>query len=103
MDSNTIVEAFLAIQAYDNLPVGPAKEIHFENVYPDFKKSYPYLYHKACTDASMDVERLKYMLQIRDMMTNETISSEDASKQVGQTFFDMYVKPMLASKDEEGN
>lgn len=94
IDSKTIMDAFVHIRETAPSVTGD-KEAHFVKMYPDIQSSFPYLFHKACTDTAMDLETLKYMLEMRDSLLSKKLDNEEASKQVGQTMFDTFVKPML--------
>jgi hypothetical protein len=59
--------------------------------YEFFSKRYPMLFNMACSAQEFDYESLDYFLNMRDNIINNTISSEDASKKVGQEWFDKYV------------
>lgn len=98
MDSQSIMNAFRDIRERAPTVTGD-KEGFFETVYPDFKLHFPYLFHKSCTDPTMDEEKLKYLLDMRDSLRAEHINNEEAAKQVGQTMFDAFVKPMLSATD----
>lgn len=92
-----MMDAFRRIQKS-----GPSLgEEELSNQYPDLKEKFPFLFHKVCTDPNMDLSKLEYMLQLRDAMHNDDIDNQEASRQVGQTMFDAYVKPMLDAKDSK--
>ena len=59
--------------------------------YEFFAQRYPILFNMACTSQSFDYESLEYFLNMRDNIINDKISSEDASKKVGQEWFDKFV------------
>jgi len=69
----------------------PNKAQHFENIYGNFKKKYPTLYEKACSDNEMDMVTLNFMLGMLGKMNNESLSQYDASAQVGQMLYDKYI------------
>lgn len=59
--------------------------------YEFFSKRYPMLFSMACTAQEFDYDSLEYFLNMRDNIINDKITSEEASKQVGQEWFDKYV------------
>lgn len=69
----------------------PNKEQHFENIYGNFKKKYPNLYAKACSDKQMDIDNLNFMLSMLNKMNEDNVSQYDASAQVGQMLYDKYI------------
>lgn len=71
------------------------KEAKFRKKYHDFAEMYPALFEMACTP-NFDISKLLYMLELREkVMQNET-TVDDASKEVGQSLFNEYVKPVLS-------
>lgn len=70
------------------------KVAKFEKVYPDFAMRYSVLFKLACAP-DFDMPRLDYMLGLRDQITNNERTLENASVEVGQTLFDHYVKPIV--------
>jgi hypothetical protein len=67
------------------------REEHFEKKYSDFSDRYPYLFNMACSE-SFDEATLNYILTMREKVTSNKMSEFDASKVVGQKFFDKYMK-----------
>jgi hypothetical protein len=62
--------------------------------YPEFAKAFPVLFASAC-EPGFDIGRFMYMIQMRNEVKNEKRTMEDASKEVGQSLFDEYVKPIM--------
>lgn len=62
-----------------------------ERKYPDFASRYPFLFDMVCQD-DFDMNRFKYMLEMREKVTARNMSHYDASKEIGQKMFDIYVK-----------
>lgn len=71
-----------------------ARRQQFEKKYPEFADRHRHLFDMVCED-EFDRDRLKYMLAMRDSIEKNKISFEDASKEVGQKMFDVYVKPKI--------
>jgi hypothetical protein len=69
--------------------------------YSFFADRYPMLFD-MCTRTDFNYQHLNYFLSKRDEIISDKISSEDASIQVGQEWFDKYVDvSKLKKKDEE--
>lgn len=66
-------------------------EEKLRNDYSFFAKRYPMLYAMACNTNAFDYQSLEYFLNMRDNVINNKMTSEDASKQVGQDWFNKYV------------
>ncbi len=70
----------------------PNKLSYFENIYGNFKKKYPILYEKACSDNKMEMANLEFMLSMLTQMGAENgVSQYDASAKVGQMLYDKYI------------
>lgn len=67
------------------------KAQHFENIYGNFKKKYPTLYAKACSNDEMDITNLTFMLGMLQKMNNDNVTQYDASAEVGQMLYDKYI------------
>jgi len=66
------------------------REAHFEKIYSDFNDRYPYLFTMACGE-SFDETTLNYILSMREKVRNNNMTEYDASKVVGQKFFNKYM------------
>jgi hypothetical protein len=66
------------------------REEFFEKKYSDFNDRYPYLFNMACGD-SFDETTLNYMLSMRSQIRSNQMSEYDASKIIGQKFYDKYM------------
>jgi hypothetical protein len=66
----------------------------YRKVYASFAEQCPTLFEMACSP-SMDFSKLQYMLTMRARMMSKEISEDSAHQAVGQTFFDLYVKPLV--------
>lgn len=75
------------------------KQQLFEKEYPEFVTRYPYLFRMACED-KFDFERFQYMLNLRDRVEKSHITLDDASKEIGQRMFDVYVKDNVPPSNE---
>lgn len=73
------------------------KQRTYRKTYPDFAEKYPILFEMSTKD-DFDLQRLKYMLSLRNGIHNETISQHDASVKVGQVLYNAYVKDKVDSK-----
>lgn len=59
--------------------------------YEFFSTRYPLLYSMACDEKKFDYDSLEYFLTMRDRIIDEKITTEEASKKVGQDWFNKYV------------
>ena len=57
-----------------------------------FKQRYPMLYDMVTKEESFDYQSLEYFLKMRENIVQNKISSEEASKVVGQVWFDKFYK-----------
>lgn len=62
--------------------------------YVKFSECYKVLFDMACRPG-IDMKKLEYMLTMREKVVKGTMSVDNASKHVGQTMFDEYVKPIV--------
>lgn len=65
--------------------------------YPNFVEGYPILFEMATKD-DFDMNRFLYMIRMRDMIDNNTMSQNDASAKVGMMLYDKYVKDKISDK-----
>jgi hypothetical protein len=67
--------------------------------YPEFSKDCPGLFNTIIDNPKkFDMNRLQYMLNMRNKIKNNEISQTDADKKLGQEYFDEYVKPKIDNK-----
>ena len=57
-----------------------------------FEERYPMLYAMVTKEEGFEYSSLEYFLGMRDKIVNNKLSSEQASKEVGQVWFDKYYK-----------
>jgi hypothetical protein len=57
-----------------------------------FEERYPMLYSMVTKEEGFEYSSLEYFLQMREKIINNKLSSEQASKEVGQVWFDKYYK-----------
>jgi hypothetical protein len=57
-----------------------------------FEERYPMLYAMVTKEEGFEYSSLEYFLGMRDKIINNRLSSEQASKEVGQVWFDKYYK-----------
>ena len=57
-----------------------------------FEERYPMLYAMVTKEEGFEYSSLEYFLGMRDKIINNKLSSEQASKEVGQVWFDKYYK-----------
>lgn len=57
-----------------------------------FEQRYPLLYEMVTREQGFEYQSLEYFLNMRENIIQNKITSEDASKVVGQVWFDKYCK-----------
>ena len=57
-----------------------------------FIERYPMLFDMVTKETDFDYSSLEYFLSMRDEIIKKRITSDEASKQVGQVWFDKYYK-----------
>lgn len=62
--------------------------------YNELYDTYPAIFKMTC-DGTMDIKRLKFMLNMKNNIDNNKITEHDASVEVGQLLVDEIVKPQL--------
>jgi hypothetical protein len=65
--------------------------------FPEFAEKYPNLFQMAC-EPDFNVERLAYMLKMRDAVEQQKVTQHQASVSVGENLFQEYVKPLVDGK-----
>ena len=96
MESNKIIEYVEKIMESNKNNKLP-KEKYIENLkieHKDLYETYPGIFQMCC-DNTMDINRLKKMLNMSDKINNNTITEHDASVKVGQMLVDDFVKPSI--------
>ena len=66
----------------------------FEKLYKEFEKfsgRYPMLFEMAVSNDIFPWDNLNYMLNMRNKIINDEMTAENASKRVGQDWYDKYV------------
>jgi len=94
LPSQAILDIILEMKAFEGTQKEKRRE--FSVKYPDFEDRYPSLFAMAC-EPDFDVNMLKYMIGLREKVLTNEASLEVASKEVGQTMFDKYVKGFVES------
>lgn len=77
------------------------KKRTYRRVYPDFAEHYPTLFELACTDPSIDMQRLNFMLSMMEQVHAKGMTQHDASVEVGKNLYDGFVKPKLSSETDK--
>lgn len=70
------------------------RKIIFSKRYKKFSENYATLFEMSCRP-NIDMPKLEYMLTMRERVLKGKMSVDNASKHVGQTMFDEYVKPLV--------
>ena len=67
-------------------------KIRLDERFKSFEERYPMLFDMVTKKEGFNYESLEYFLSMRDKIIQNELTSEDASKQVGQVWFDKYYK-----------
>lgn len=67
-------------------------KIRQDERFKSFEERYPMLFDMVTKKEGFNYESLEYFLSMRDKIITNQITTEDASKQVGQEWFDKYYK-----------
>lgn len=73
------------------------KQRIFRKKYPEFSERYPSLFAMA-TQENFDIQKFKYMMHMRERVSENKISQYDASAKVGTMLYNDYVKPLVDKK-----
>jgi O-glycosyl hydrolase len=60
--------------------------------FPEFAERYLMLFEMAIRNEEFDWNSFNYMLNMRNKIINDEMTAEDASKKVGEDWYDKYVK-----------
>ena len=61
---------------------------------PDFADRFPHLFKMACSDV-FEIERLTQFLAMREQVRRGNMTHEEASRSVGQQYFNEFVAPTV--------
>jgi len=67
-------------------------KIRQDERFKSFEERYPMLFDMVTKKEGFNYESLEFFLSMRDKIIDNKITSEDASKHVGQVWFDKYYK-----------
>lgn len=99
MTSDEILAVVNAIRAM----TGKARQrtMQAERAYPEFKERYPFLFDMVCSD-DFDMGRFHWMMALKDRVEKQkNMTHEQASIQVGQALYDVYVKDKVPERKDE--
>lgn len=89
LEQDTIKKIIHEIQ---RTPPNKEKRVeYFSTKYADFADKYPILFDMACRD-EFDYDKFNYMMRIRGQIAAKQRTIEHASVEVGQKFYNMYMK-----------
>lgn len=72
----------------------------YKTRYADFATRYPNLFMSCCAP-DFDINRLEYMLRMKNAVDNRRITQEAASAQIGEKMFNQYVKPIVDEQSKQ--
>ena len=70
------------------------KQRMFRKSFPEFVEKYPNLFQMSC-EPDFNIDRLAYMLRMRDAVDEQKVTQHQASVSVGENLFQEYVKPLI--------
>lgn len=71
-----------------------------EEGYGEVKERYPTIWGSLIDNpADFSLDRLREMLLMKDLISTGSITHEVASEQIGQRYFDEFVKPVVGDKE----
>jgi len=69
---------------------------YFINRYTDLHNNYPALFNLLILDGSkFDMTKLKQMLRMKDKVDRQEVSTQAASEQIGQQYFNEFCRPLV--------
>ncbi len=66
----------------------------YRSRYGNFAERYPFLFLAAC-EPNFDMNRLRYMLQMKEAVDKQRLTQHQASVEVGTFMYNEYVKPIV--------
>ena len=96
---NTVKHIRSYIEKGGNVPIDDRiKQLQTEHAF--FFERYPMLFD-MCTRQDFNYDHLNYFLKMREEVINDKVSAEDASKTVGQEWFNKFVDVSKLPKDKQ--
>ena len=91
--SKKIIEKFDNKKSYQNLILDQFKH-KLKKKYNNLSTKFPTIFEKTI-NGTMDMNRLKFMLNMINKVNNNEITEHNASVQIGEKLVNEYVKPMI--------
>ena len=76
-------------------------ESHLKNKFSNFSEKKPFLFDMAISQENFDFSKLKEFISMLDKVKSGKISNENASKIIGEKYYNQYVKNKVENKVEE--
>jgi hypothetical protein len=76
-------------------------EIHLKDKFKNFSENKPFLFDMAISQERFEFDKLKEFCSLIDKVNSGKMTSENASKYIGQKYYDKYVKNKVEDKVEE--
>ena len=76
-------------------------ETHLKEKFSNFSEKKPFLFDMAIAQEKFDFDKLKEFCSVIDKVNSGKMTPENASKYIGQKYYDQYVKGKLEDKVEE--
>lgn len=71
------------------------------DTFKDFSLDYPALFNMIIDDPkNFDLNRLKHMLGMKEKIDNNELSNDEATKEIGQKYYDEFVKNKVEELNE---
>jgi hypothetical protein len=101
LDNNKIIEIIKKIREVIDVDSSDKmiEKLKKENEF--FAERYPMLFDLALRDEQFNWDNLNYMLNMRNQIINDKMTSETASKVVGKEWFDKYVDTSTMTKTKK--
>lgn len=75
--------------------------IDSSDTFKEFSLDYPALFNMIIDDPlNFDINRLKFMLNMKSKIDNNEVSNEDATKEIGEKYYDEFVKNKVEDLSE---
>jgi hypothetical protein len=76
-------------------------ETHLKQKFSNFSEKKPFLFDMAISQEKFDYDKLKEFCSVLNKVNSGKMTSENASKYIGQKYYDQYVKGKVEDKVEE--
>ena len=71
------------------------KDAYYGKKYPELRENYTRFFWMCCEPGGIDLNHLKILMDMKEKVVENKLTQEKASVQIGQIFYDKYVKPVI--------